>query len=341
MNIKMISEISMASFFVVFKTLNFLADRKFEKVRALELAVAENSSEDLAKYAKAKHDISVRNGVIAREKKGLVDAVREYKRTSGYDGKKNALYNEAARALEEFKDNLDYDKKILDIQKDMEDSISAYKASVNFDDTIEALDKEISDAMSKWESQKKLLETADDDISEMAIKMKHAYEDAMNETVKKAKEKKDLLEKQLESEKVRFEKKKREAVRDMEEKIAKEKRRLDDKTAKAVNELDHEFENAKSKMLHDIQATRTEEESDCILMAADNEDLVQVQDSNDRLRAIYISEQTPAAERFAWWLKERHWNKGSVIVVGALPVVPAGYLMYRYVKFVFDVANLV
>jgi len=127
----------------------------------------------------------------------------------------------------------------------------------------------------------------------------------------------------------------------MEEKIAKEKRRLDEKTARNVDSLEREFDEAKAKMLHDIQAKRTEEEADCILMAHDNEELVRLQDANDYSRSLSIASDTPAAEKLAWWLKEHGWTKSCVIFVGALPVIPAGYLAYRYGKFVLDVASKV
>lgn len=341
MNAIVISELAMAGLGVTFKIVKILADRKFEDVRALELAVAENSSEDLAKYMKAKNDILIKNQVLAREKKALNEAVKDYKRNTGFDAKRNGFYADATHALDEFKASLDYDAKLMEIEKEMEDSITAFKKSVNYDDSIELLDKEIEKAIEDYKAQEKIFESAPDSISETTMKLKHAAEDAKNATVKAAKEKKDILEKQLASEQERFAKKKRDSIRSMEEKIAKEKRRLDDKTMRSVNDLDRELDEAKSKMLHDIQAMRTEEEADCILMANDNQDLVDVQDCNDAIRAADIAVDTPAAERMAWWLKEHHWTKGSVLFVGSLPLVPAGYLVYRYGKFVISVAKLV
>lgn len=341
MNIKLISEIAMLGLLGTFKIVNYAADEKFEKVRALEMAVSENSSDDLAKYMKAKNDLATKDTVLSRESKALKEAIKEYKRTSGFDTKKANFYAESTKALDEFKKTLDYDKKLLDIQKDMEDSVAAFKASVNYDETIEALDREIAEATDKWTAQSKMYESVDEAIAEDAMKLKHAAEDAKNKVVSAAKEKKDILEKQLSTEMEKFDKKRRTAIRDMEEKIAKEKRRLDDKTARNVNALEKDLDEAKARMLHDIQATRTEEEADCILMSHDNEELVRIQDGNDYTRSLTISSETPAAEKLAWWLKEHHWSKGSVIFVGSLPLVPAGYLAYRYTKFVFDVARLV
>lgn len=341
MNLKLISEMSILGFMCALKLAGFAADNKFEKIRALELAVAENSSDDLLKYTKAKHDIAVKDAVVSREKKKLAEAMSEYKRTSGFNSKKNAFYVEAAKALDDFKASLRYEDKLLAIQQDMEDSISAFKASVDYDEVIEALDEEISKATEKWEAQEKMCDLADDDISEMATKLKHAAEEAKNETIKAATKKKEALEQQLSAEKERFEKKKRDSIRVMEEKIAKEKRRLDENTAKSVNDLEKELDQAKTKIMDDIRAARTEEEADCVLMAQDNAEFIRVQEANDYSRAVSIAAETPVAERFAWWLKEHGWTKESVIFVGALPLVPAGYLVYRYGKFVLDVAKLV
>ena len=339
MNVKLISEITTVGFLAAFKIVSLAANEKFERVRALEMAVSENSSEDLAKYAKAKADITVRNDVMSRETKALKEAIKEYKRTSGFDQKKSALYADATKALSDFKKSLDYDKKLGDIQKDMEDSIAAFKASVNYDETVEALDREIAEATDKWAAQLKMYENVDDAIAEDAMKLKHIAEDAKNKTVAAAKEKKDALERQLAAEKERFDKKRRESIREMEEKVAKEKRRLDDKTARAVNDLEKELDETKAKLLHDIQAQRTEEEADCMLMVNDNEDLVRIQDNNDFNRSLEIAAETATDEKMAWWLKEHGWTKGSVLFVGSLPMIPVGYLLYRYGKFVFSVAD--
>lgn len=325
MNVKLISEITTVGFLAAFKIVSLAANEKFERVRALEMAVSENSSEDLAKYAKAKADITVRNDVMSRETKALKEAIKEYKRTSGFDQKKSALYADATKALSDFKKSLDYDKKLSDIQKDMEDSISAFKASVNYDETVEALDREIAEATDKWAAQLKMYENVDDAIAEDAMKLKHIAEDAKNKTVT--------------AEKERFDKKRRESIREMEEKVAKEKRRLDDKTARAVNDLEKELDETKAKLLHDIQAQRTEEEADCMLMVNDNEDLVRIQDNNDFNRSLEIAAETATDEKMAWWLKEHGWTKGSVLFVGSLPMIPVGYLLYRYGKFVFSVAD--
>lgn len=341
MNIKLIAEVSTLGFMCALKTVNFLAERKFEKLRAMELAVAENSSEELAKYMAAKESLDLRDSVLAREKKAFQEACKDYKKRTRFDASKAELYSEVDVSLKNFRDSIGYQERMAEIQKDMEDSIAAFKASVNYDSSIEVLDKEIEAANKKWEAQEKLFASTDDDISDTALKLKHAAEDAKNDTIRKAKEQKDILEQQLNREKATYEAKRKAAVREMEEKVAKEKRRLSDLAEKRVNELERKYDEFKEQALTDIQATRTEAESDCILMANDNEELVAVQDSNDYSRALEITADTPAAERLGWWLKEHHWNKTSVAIVGALPVIPTGYLAYRYGKFVLDVMKMV
>lgn len=341
MNMKLISELGLFAFMIALDTTKSIASKKFEKGRAMELAVAENPSEELEKYVKAKHDLTVRNAVTDRERKSLNAAKKEYLKNTGFDAKKRAFHDEAYMALQSFKENMGYEEKLADIQKDMEDSIAAFKASVNYDDTIEALEKEMADAKDKWEAQEKLFATADDDISEVAMKLKHAAEDAKNETIRKAKEKKDALETQLGHEKERFEKKKRDAVRSMEEKIAKEKRRLDENCNRQVRDLENQFAEAQVKMTDDIRAMRTPEENDCMLMANDNEAFVNEQDCMDARRAAEIADRYPTSEKLGWWLKEHGWKKAGVLTVGALPMIPAGYLLYRYGKFVLEVANAV
>ena len=127
----------------------------------------------------------------------------------------------------------------------------------------------------------------------------------------------------------------------MEEKIAKEKRRLDDRASKSITELERDLDEYKNRFRSDIQSKRTEEEADCILMARDNEEFVFRQDNNDAMRAMDIAYETPSAEKLGWWLKNHGWKKGAVIFVGSLPLIPVGYLTYRYGKFVLDVARCV
>lgn len=341
MNLKLIAEVTTLGFACALKTVNFLAERKFEKLRAMELAVAENSSEELAKYMAAKESLDLRDSVLARERKAFQEACKDYKKKTRFDASKAELYSEVDVSLKNFKESMGYNDRLAELKRDAEDAITAFKASVNYDSVMDSLDKEIEAANKKWEAQEKLFSSTDDDISDTALKLKHAAEDAKNDTIRKAKEQKDILKKQLENEQARFDEKTKAAVREMEEKIAKEKRRLSDLAEKRVNELERKYDEFKDKTLADIQATRTETEADCILMANDNEELVAVQDSNDYSRALEITADTPAAERLGWWLKEHHWNKTSVAIVGALPVIPAGYLAYRYGKFVLDVMKMV
>lgn len=341
MNIKLIAEVSTLGFMCALKTINILAERKFERTRALELAVAENSSEELAKYMKAKEDLDLRDSVLARERKAFQEACHEYKKKTRFDKTKAELYSEVDVSLKNFKDSMGYSDRLAEIKKDAEDAISAFKASVNYDASIDALDREIEAANKKWEAQEKLFASTDDAISDTALKLKHAAEDAKNDAIRKAKEQKDILEKQLANEQAKFDAQTKSAVREMEEKIAKEKRRLSELAEKRVNELEHKYDEFKEKTLADIQATRTEVEADSILMANDNEELVSIQDSNDYSRSLEITADTPAAERLGWWLKEHHWNKTGVAIIGALPVIPAGYLAYRYGKFVLDVMKVV
>lgn len=341
MNLKLIAEVTTLGFACALKTVNFLAERKFEKLRAMELAVAENSSEELAKYMAAKENLDLRDSVLARERKAFQEACKDYKKKTRFDASKAELYSEVDVSLKNFKESMGYNDRLAELKRDAEDAITAFKASVNYDSVMDSLDKEIEAANKKWEAQEKLFSNTDDDISDTALKLKHAAEDAKNDTIRKAKEQKDILKKQLENEQARFDEKTKAAVREMEEKIAKEKRRLSDLAEKRVNELERKYDEFKDKTLADIQATRTEAEADCILMANDNEELVAVQDSNDYSRALEITADTPAAERLGWWLKEHHWNKTGVAIVGALPVIPAGYLAYRYGKFVLDVMKMV
>ena len=341
MNLKLIAEVTTLGFACALKTVNFLAERKFEKLRAMELAVAENSSEELAKYMTAKENLDLRDSVLARERKAFQEACKDYKKKTRFDASKAELYSEVDVSLKNFKESMGYNDRLAELKRDAEDAITAFKASVNYDSVMDSLDKEIEAANKKWEAQEKLFSSTDDDISDTALKLKHAAEDAKNDTIRKAKEQKDILKKQLENEQARFDEKTKAAIREMEEKIAKEKRRLSDLAEKRVNELERKYDEFKDKTLADIQATRTEAEADCILMANDNEELVAVQDSNDYSRALEITADTPAAERLGWWLKEHHWNKTGVAIIGALPVIPAGYLAYRYGKFVLDVMKIV
>ena len=339
MNMKTVCKVAISGIVIGFGLVKLLVDKKFEKDRAIELAVAENSSEDLAKYAKAKNDISIRDKVLSRESKELADKIRDYKKKIGFEGRKKAIYDQVDTEIADFKNKIGYHEKLREIQQNMDDSLNAFKTSVDYDNTIEELNQEIKAATKKWEQQKTLFDAANDDISEVAMKLKHAEEDAMNATIKAAKEKKDELKKQLDAEVAKFEREKKEAIRSMEEQINKEKRRLNDKATKAINRLDKEVEDESTKILNDIQTARTEEEMDCVLMSSENEELIRIQDSNDTSRALSIASDTPEYEKLAWWLKKHKWNKPTVIGVGFMPLVPVGYLVCVYVKFVLNIVK--
>lgn len=314
------------------------ADRHARK--ASEFKAVETRSGEITeniREAEARYDIFKK--VTAREKKDLERQVKDWKIANEFDTRKQDILDGVQENLGEFKDQIGYSEKLEAINDEFEASVEAFKNSIDYANSKRKLENTVKEAKAHYESQKLAFDLAGDDISETAMKLRHAAEESMNAKVKEAKVGIEALDQQLKEETEKLTAKKLNDIRELEEKVSKEKIRLDKKSDKELEKLNEELLKAQDDIQKKIRKSRSDEEKAAIHGHEDDVRLIREQKEADALAAEEIFDKMPTDIRFAEYLKEKKVPKAVVVMVGMLPCIPVGYLMGKYLIFVKNVVK--
>lgn len=316
--------------------LKYAADRHMRKKAALK--AVEGRLEEATKYMEAAQErCDIFKKCEEREKKELALRINDWKAANNFDARKNDILNSIDQGMKEFKDQIGYSEKLDEVNGVFDASVEAFKNTIDYDGNKKKFEAAIADAKSHYESQKAVFEAAGDDISETAMKLKHASEEAMNAKVKEAKAQLEALEKQLTDETEKLTKKKLNDIRELEEKVSKEKIRLDKMTNKELDDLNAELYTAQGDIRRKIVSERNEAENIANSQHENDIRFIRKTEELDAKAAEDIFNATPVDVRFAEFLKSKKVPKAAVAMLGAIPMIPVGYLVYRYGAFVSGV----
>ena len=157
----------------------------------------------------------------------------------------------------------------------------------------------------------------------------------MNKTIKEAKAKLSDLKTRLSNEEERLNRKKQADLRELEAELQATRTRLGKAEIEASNAINSEKSKFESELRQSIMKKRTDKEIEAINSYDDNVKFLEDQRKLRESCANDIYENAKPHEVWAEWLKAVECPKWLVVFVGALPLVPAGYVLHRYVKFVY------
>jgi len=276
---------------------------------------------------------------VEKEEKDLANKLKDWRVANDFESRKNAVVNSVQEGLEAFKNQIGYSDQLESFEDDLTSALEAFKKSIDFDAMKSSLEDTVRDAKLHYERQKVAFDIAGDDISDTAMKLRHAAEESMNATVKEANLKLQALEKQVKDETDRLTRIKTEKIRALEEKIAKEKIFLDKNSDKEMQKLEQELEKAKDDISAKLRKSRTREQADAANMHEDDIQTIRLQKEADADLAADILKTRPNYERIGAYLKSKKVPKAVVVAVAALPLVPVGYLVEEYILFVIKVVQ--
>ena len=317
------------------------AANKHAKKRAVKEALNSRGISEQKLYDDANRRCDIFKARSAKEKKDLEIKLKDWKVANEFDIRKREFSESVERGLEEFKGQIGYSEKMSELEETMNASIEAFKNTIDYDSSKRKLEKTIKEAKDHYESQKALFDLASDDISENAMKLRHAEEEVMNGKVKEAKAQLDILETKLKEETERLQNAKLEQVRALEEQVSKEKLRLGKKSEEDLRKLNNEYDSAKEDISKKLRKARSEEETNAFKHHEDDIRIIREQNDADKLVAEQILDDTPCYERIGVYLKEKKIPKSIVLIGFLIPAGAVGYLIgtmsHRYARFVGQV----
>lgn len=338
MNWKFISLVSLGFGSLIAGLISSAADAHLSKVSG-DMAIeqrAEGVEEDL-KWA---HDnIEKADKITARERKEVLDGVRAWKREANYDEKIRDIHNGVMEELHEFRESINYNVRRQDIDDEFDDALESFKDSIDYDYEIDLANAEIRDAEAIYKKHCKKIENAsdgDDAISDALKDVKKSEKEKMDETVKEAKAKISSLKNKVSNEEARLNRKKQAAIRELDQELQATKTRLNKQEAEACKILNDGKMKAENDLRKSVTEKRTEEEQKILDWYDESRTIIDAQKRKDSELAKQIYETMPEHERWAGYFKANGVPKFFVATLGALPLIPAGYLVGRYVKFIWN-----
>ena len=339
MNWKFISLVSLGFGTLIAGIISSAADNHLSQT-AGDMAIDQRAEgvEDDLKWA---HDnLDKADKITSRERKEILDGVRAWKREASYDEKIRDIHNSAVEELREFKESIQYNTRRQDIDDEFDDALDSFKDSIDYDYEMDLANAEIRDAEAVYKKHcKKIADASDGDdaISDALKDVKKSEKEKMDETVKEAKAKISSLKNKVQSEEARLNRKKQAAIRDLDQELQATKARLNKQETDACKILNDEKEKVENNLRKSVTGKRTEEEQKVLDLVDESRTVIDAQKRKDSELAKKIYETTPEHEKWAGYFKANGVPKFFVATLGALPLIPAGYLVGRYMKFIWNV----
>lgn len=305
--------------------------------RAKVMATEQRTAEVQRAVEEAEKRCDIFKSMSAREQKSFEDGVKDWKVANDFNAVKNDILEKAQEELYEFKVQFGYEQKIEELNDNFNAAVEAFKSSIDYDSTKSSLERTIEEAKSSYEKKKAFLNMADDDTSELAMKLRHSEEELMNATIKDAKTKLEALEKKLKDETEKLTQKKMTDIRVIEENVSREKIRLDRKTDKDLEKLNEELGKAQEDIRKRIRKARTDEEKAAYSCHEGDVRFLREQKVADSCAANDILEAMPKDVKLGRFLAEKKVPKAVVAFVSGIPVGFAAILVKQYVTFVAKV----
>lgn len=308
------------------------ANRHAKKLAEAE-AIKNRGEEANAVLDAVKKRCEAYDDLIKREKAEFKQKRADWLEANEFNAKKKDILDGVPNGLNEFKKQIGYSDVLQRLTDEYNAGVEAVKNSIDYDVNKKKFEKAIADAKSHYDSQKALYDLAGTDVSEDAMKLRHAAEEAMNAKIKEAKANLDILEGKLNTEVEKLTQVKQKDIRELEEKVSKEKIRLDHKADQELEALNNKLSEAEQDINNAILNKRTGADADAEINHTDDIRVLREQKDVDAKAAEDIFNAKPETIKIAEFLNDHKVPKAIVPVFGAVSMVPVGYLSYRWLKF--------
>lgn len=341
MNWKMIAAGGAGLAAIVVSLINEAANKHYRSV-AKEKALNDISAENLEERRKAQEKLDLADAVSKREHKEIFDTMKVWKREYGYDSLLADAHEETVVELNNFKASIDYNNRKAEIEEAFENELDAFKDSIDYDYEIDLQDGIIEDAKDAYKKRCKRIEAvsgSDDDISDALSDLKKTEKEKMDETVKEAKSRISELKQKLATEENKLNRKKQAELRVLESELQATKTRLNKTETDTCNQIKAEKDKAEEKIRADILAKRSKDEIDAIQTYDECAKFLDQEHDADDKNEWLIYENAKTHEKWAAWFKNEGVPKWLVVFAGALPLIPVGFGIKRYVTFIYQVVK--
>ena len=315
------------------------ADRHYSKAVS-DIAASSRDEGIDEELEHAKKTIEQADQVAARERKEILEGVRAWKRQSGYDEKIREAHLKTTDSLLEFKESISYDTRKQEIEDTYENDLDIFKESIDYDYEMALAEGKIEDAKNLYKRRCKKLDIAsggDSDISDALSDVKKAEKEKMDEAIKEAKSSIASLKNKVSTEDNKLTRKKQAALRELDAEILPTRNRLQKEEQEACKLLENEKTKVETELRATVSARRSAADQTALDLAEDSHMIIDRQIQKDAELAKKLYENAAESEKWGRYFKAHGVPKVFVGTAGVLPLVPVGYLVWKYTKFVAGV----
>ena len=319
--------------------INESANKHYKKIT--EQKAQESVSEETKNEIKnAREMLKTADDVAKREHKQIYDGIRSWKREKDYDLRLQEARDLKVSELEDQKLAINYYVRKNEIEETYETELESFKESIDFDYEIDLNEGIIEDAEEAYEKRCKKIKDvsgSDEEISDALKDLKKNEKEKRDETVKEAKARIAELKQKVNAEENRLNRKRQAELRTLEGELQPTKLRLEKAETEACNQINSERMKAEEEIRASVKSKRTRKEQ----LAIDNQDecakFLEEQKNEEDKNAWLLYEEACTSEKWGAYLKEVKCPRWIVAFVGALPLIPVGFAIEKYVKFVVNV----
>lgn len=306
------------------------------KKNAAVMAEGMRSQETEAKISECKETIKLADNVSSRESKEISSELAKWETKTGYKDQVNKIHADAVTELNNHKENIDYFNRKADIEQTAEDALEEAKESLGYDVYMHSYNRKISNAKTNCKRKIDLLGVAGDDDDDVISELKKIEKKKMQEIVDDAESKKAELNEKLQREESKINRQKNQDLRALESELTSAKSTISQKEKEALSAVNKERDKALEGIRESVHGKRTDAETDALNRRYSSQQYINDQKLQDTRNAVDIYRNAPTSEKWGKWFKANDVPKWFVATIGAIPLIPVGFLIERYVKFVFN-----
>ena len=321
------------------KLINDAANKHYRNVSEAK-AKNDISSDTIGEIQDAEDMLKMAEDVTKREHKEIYDGIKNWKRDQDYDFRIKGARDFKVSELENQKLAINYYVRKNEIDEAHDSELEAFKESIDFDYEMDLNEGIIEDAEEAYKNRCRKIEKAsggDNDISDALRDLKNTEKEKRDAAIKDAKAKIAELKQKVGAEETRLNRKRQAELKTLESELQPIKLRLEKEETEVCNKINAERMKAEEDIRAAVKSKRTKKEQIAIDSQDEYRRYLDDQKSIEEQHALAIYESASISEKWGVYLKNAKCPRWVVAFLGALPLVPVGFAIERYVKFIFDV----
>lgn len=315
--------------------INESANAAYRK-NAAAIAEGMKSEETLNQLKAAESTVKLADEVTARESREISKELATWDIKNDYNTRINEIHKSSLNEIDTLKESINYYARKDEIENTAETAIEDFKEDISYDEMMALYNGKISSATSSYKRKAKLYDLAGSDDDDTVSELKKIEKKKMEEVIEEVKAKKSELNVKLEKEQNRINRQKNNDLRALEAEVNPGKNAIMQKEREATALITKERDAALNSIRENVHSKRSESEIKALNEKWNSQKFIDDQKISDTRNALDVYRNASTSDKWGAWLKANDVPKWLVALIAALPLIPAGFIVERYFKFVIN-----